>query len=216
MADSTALVAAGVVPSTPLLVPAVAGSSAGELAPLRDAVREVLQSVVDAAPDTVVVLTVGQPPALTSFGVPAVEGLPRDVTDWLARQLSSLGREGRVVRRVLAAQESPVPPSSGAVALLLVGDGSIRHRVGGPGGFDDDAAPCDAMLRDALSGPVDQLAHLDHERLQRQGATLGPLLRALASTAAPGGGAGLTGTCRYAEAPYGVGYFAASWVRGDD
>ncbi|MGN6523891.1 MAG: hypothetical protein ACTHMZ_11940 [Actinomycetes bacterium] len=218
------LVAAGVVPSTPLLVPVVAGGSVAELAGLRQAVGHVLQGIADSRADLVVIATNGEQPHLAAFGLDVVEGLPRDVVAWLVQGLVSRGHEGDVMRLALSsaagAPQLQIAEGVHRVAVLLVGDGSMRHREGGPGGFDDDASTYDADLQAAMTGPLLQLQRVESERGLRQAATVAPLLELLVDSGQYGIGldgsglddSALDGRCLHYEAPYGVGYFAALWT----
>lgn len=95
------------------------------------------------------------------------------------------------------------------VGLLVLGDGSACRSVKAPGYLDDRAEGYDAEAARALGAA-------DCEAL----AALDPALSAdlLVEGRAPwqvlagaGREAGLTGRLRYEDAPYGVGYFVASW-----
>ncbi|HZE48398.1 MAG TPA: hypothetical protein VE074_02480, partial [Jatrophihabitantaceae bacterium] len=95
------------------------------------------------------------------------------------------------------------------VGLIVMGDGSARHSTKAPGYLDPRAEPFDegvvAALRD---GDIEALAGLD--------AALGAELLASGVPAWQAAAAVLSGDydaeLLYADAPYGVGYFAAAWT----
>lgn len=95
------------------------------------------------------------------------------------------------------------------VGLLVLGDGSACRTVKAPGYLDERAEPFDAELARALgAADTEALAGLDAElcrQLQVEGRAPWQVLAGAAR------GAGLGGKLRYADAPYGVGYFVASW-----
>ncbi|MET9255303.1 class III extradiol dioxygenase subunit B-like domain-containing protein [Streptomyces sp. NPDC003717] len=102
--------------------------------------------------------------------------------------------------------------TSGAVrtALLVLGDASACRTLKAPGYLDERAAPFDAAVGRAL-GAADgtALAALDTglaRELQVSGRAPWQVLAGAAE------GAALTGTPRYEDAPYGVGYVVASWA----
>ncbi|WP_419998392.1 class III extradiol dioxygenase subunit B-like domain-containing protein [Streptomyces boninensis] len=98
---------------------------------------------------------------------------------------------------------------AGRVALLVMGDGSACRTEKAPGYFDERAAPFDAAAARALgAADLAALAGLDAELaydLQASGRACWQVLAGAAE------GADLRGTLRYDEAPYGVGYFVATW-----
>ncbi|WP_217195865.1 class III extradiol dioxygenase subunit B-like domain-containing protein [Streptomyces buecherae] len=99
--------------------------------------------------------------------------------------------------------------SADRVALLISGDGSARRTLKAPGYLDERAAACDAEVARAL-GTADTAAlsdldpHLAQDLLMSGRASWQVL-------AGAGDGAGLRGALLYDEAPYGVGYFVATW-----
>ncbi|MFW6720181.1 class III extradiol dioxygenase subunit B-like domain-containing protein [Streptomyces sp. MAR4 CNY-716] len=95
------------------------------------------------------------------------------------------------------------------VALLVMGDGSARRTQKAPGYYDERAAGFDASAARAL-GAADTaaLAALDAElaaELQATGRACWQVAAGAAEDAA------LRGALLYNEAPYGVGYFVATW-----
>ncbi len=98
------------------------------------------------------------------------------------------------------------------MALVVMGDGSARRSLSAPGYLDDRAEGFDAALAGALaSGDPAQLAAID--------AALGDELLAAGVAAWHAASDVLVGkyeaSLTYEAAPYGVGYFAASWVASD-
>jgi hypothetical protein len=95
------------------------------------------------------------------------------------------------------------------VGLIVMGDGSARHSTKAPGYLDPRAEPFDEGVVAALrGGDVEALAGLD--------AALGAELLASGVPAWQAAAAVLSGDydaeLLYADAPYGVGYFAAAWT----
>ncbi|MFI5619918.1 hypothetical protein [Streptomyces sp. NPDC051567] len=95
------------------------------------------------------------------------------------------------------------------VALLVMGDGSACRSLKAPGYLDDRAAAFDAAAARALgSADTAALAALEpvlaHE-LKAAGRAPWQVLAGAAE------GAGLGGRLLYEDAPYGVGYFVATW-----
>ncbi|MGW4686207.1 hypothetical protein ACWEPM_15085 [Streptomyces sp. NPDC004244] len=95
------------------------------------------------------------------------------------------------------------------VALLVMGDGSACRTVKAPGYLDERAAPFDAGAARALAdADTAALAALDAglaRELQAAGRAPWQVLAGAAE------GAGLGGRLLYEDAPYGVGYFVATW-----
>ncbi|MEV6130461.1 class III extradiol dioxygenase subunit B-like domain-containing protein [Streptomyces violaceusniger] len=94
-------------------------------------------------------------------------------------------------------------------ALLVMGDGTACRTLKAPGYLDERAAPFDAEVARALAAAdAGALAALDEELAYELKAAGRAPLQVLAGAAE---GAPLKGELRYDEAPYGVGYFVASW-----
>jgi hypothetical protein len=96
------------------------------------------------------------------------------------------------------------------VGLLVMGDGSACRTVKAPGYLDNRAEPYDAAVAAALAAAdTAALAGLDGELsavLQVSGRAPWQVLAGAAEDA------GLAGELLYDEAPYGVGYFVATWT----
>ncbi|UGY94000.1 class III extradiol dioxygenase subunit B-like domain-containing protein [Streptomyces gobiensis] len=233
------LVAAAVCPCPPLLVPDVAGGAAHEMDDARAACYDAVGVLAAARPDRLVVVgPAGRPSrgafppgsrgSFRGFGVDLEvtlghgEGGPRALppslavaawllerTEWSAAPVEGLGvgepldpERCETVGREIAGEDE-------RVALLVMGDGSACRTLKAPGYFDERAAAFDAAAARAL-GAADTaaLAALDAElafELKASGRSCWQLL------AGAGEKAGLRGSLLYDSAPYGVGYFVASW-----
>jgi hypothetical protein len=222
------LTAAAVCPHPPLLVPEVASGAAPELDRLRAACAEAVRRLV-AASDAIVV--VGSGPVTRDFGPdaagslrpygvdvtvgdgPAVLPLALTIGRWL---LGTRPAGHRAVAPDAPAEScarlgAELGALAGRIGLLVMGDGSACRTERAPGYLDERAVGFD-------TGVARALAEADSEAL----AGLDPALAAdlLAAGRAPWqvlAGAAREG--RFAgelladEAPYGVGYLVASWVR---
>jgi hypothetical protein len=225
------LAAAAFAPSSPLLVPEIAGGAAAELQDVRTACDAAVSGLWAADPDLVAVVAVGgrtgevPPPYRGSF---APWGVPIDVS-------LSVDRAGQdhdelplaaLLGLWLLARHEPVGPvrvwtvdpaaepadcaalgraitADGRVALLVLGDGAARHAA------DPRAESFDAAVLEALVD-VDtaRLLELDPGLAATLLATGRAPLQVLAGAA---GAQKLRSHVRYAAKPYGVGYFVASW-----
>ncbi len=232
------ILGAAFLPNPPLLVPAVASGAAGELEPLRQASRDALLRVYGNGTGQLTVLGPADTSAMHSpvargslsgygvsldvhLGSPGCGGameLPLSLTvgAWLVDQAlgPSTGAVGFSVGPDFAASRAAVEllamAESAPLALVVMGDGSARRSTTAPGYLDPRAGPFDAVVAAALShGDGEALADLD------QG--LGAELLAAGVPAWRAAGALLAGgsydaELLYADAPYGVGYFAAAWT----
>ncbi|QVQ53629.1 hypothetical protein J4H86_07835 [Spiractinospora alimapuensis] len=100
------------------------------------------------------------------------------------------------------------------VAILALGDGSARRGESAPGYVDTRAPAFDARVAEALgSADVETLAGLDPELCSDLWVAGRPAWQVAAGAAA---GGEYTASLLANEAPYGVGYFVASWCRGAD
>ncbi|SEE13353.1 hypothetical protein SAMN05428954_1858 [Streptomyces sp. 2112.3] len=234
------LVAAAVCPCPPLLVPEVAAGAAPELDALRAACLDAIGVLAAARPDRLVVLgpsdEAGRGPypqgasgSFRGFGVDlevrlgAAETVPERelppslaVGAWL---LSRTDRAEAAVEGLGVATSLPrdralsagreIAASAPRVALLVMGDGSACRTVKAPGYFDERAEAFDAAAARALgTADTEALAALDEEpaaALQASGRACWQVLAGAAEDA------GLSGRLLGDQAPYGVGYFVASW-----
>lgn len=233
------LVAAAVCPHPPLLVPGVASGATGETDDLRAAAAAAVQALVDAEPDLLVV--VGAAPqvgpcdpqargSMAPYGVDLIVGtgngeasLPLALTIalWLLEQHAP--DVPRLLFGVHPATEPDRCATLGAtladraaqVAMLVMGDGSARRSVKGPGYLDPRAEGFDDGVAAALTG-VDPQALLDldpvlADELLVAGRAPWQVL-AGAARARDAEPPALSGDLRYAAAPYGVCYFVATWL----
>ncbi|MFF2652793.1 class III extradiol dioxygenase subunit B-like domain-containing protein [Streptomyces sp. NPDC058045] len=96
------------------------------------------------------------------------------------------------------------------LALLVMGDGSACRSVKAPGYLDERAAGFDAAAARALgAADTEALAAMDPELAYELRAAGRAPWQVLAGAAR---NAGLTGRLLLDEAPYGVGYFVATWT----
>jgi hypothetical protein len=231
------IVAAAFLPNPPLLVPAVASGASTELETLRAACHAALRRVDAQGAARLALIGSGDSSAmhspvargsLSSYGVsldvhlgsPACGGaleLPLSLTvgAWLLADAlgPSTGAVGFSVgpdfTTSRAAVELLALAESERVGLVVMGDGSARRSTTAPGYLDPRAAPFDAAVEAALrDGEVEALAALD-EKLGAELLAFGvPAWRAAAGVLVGDYDAELL----YAAAPYGVGYFAATWI----
>jgi hypothetical protein len=220
------------------LVADVAGSRAAELDEARAACAVAIQRLGGSGAEQIVVLGAGPVSAahsqvargsLAGFGVPlelplgtpgcggAVE-LPLSLTvgAWLVTE--TLGQRSGAVGFTTAADfaaskaalELLALAERRSIALLVMGDGSARGSIAAPGYLDDRAADFDLALARALAaGDGDALAELDVELGEQLLAAGVPAWRAAGALLA---GDHFDADLLYHQAPYGVGYFVASWL----
>jgi hypothetical protein len=137
------------------------------------------------------------------------------VAAWLLRDWSTAPVEGLGVGEQLeparcAEAGRSLAGAAGRVALLVMGDGSACRTVKAPGYLDERAEPFDAAVSAALAAAdTGALAALDAELADALKASGRAPWQVLAGAAE---GAGLAGQLLYEEAPYGVGYFVATWT----
>jgi hypothetical protein len=222
------LTAAAVCPHPPLLVPEVACGAAPELDPLRAACAEAVRRLA-AACDAIVV--VGSGPGTRDFGPgaagslrpygadvavgdgPAVLPLSLTIGRWL------LGARPAGHRAV--AQDAPAGSCArlgaelgalaGRIGLLVMGDGSACRTERAPGYLDARAAGFDAEVARALAeADTRALAALDPALAAELLAAGRAPWQVLAGAARDGR---FTAELLADEAPYGVGYLVASWIR---
>lgn len=211
------IVAAAVCPHPPVVVPEIAPGTAAELEELRRACSEAVQTVLDAAPERIVVvgagvaaddLDEGAGGTLASYGVDVRAGgdalvLPLSLTigAWL------LDRAGWSGARTYSTGR---PLIDGRVGLLVMADGSAKRSLQAPGFLDERAEPFDAALAKALSeGDAESLASLDTDLGAELLAGGVPALKTLGELTK---GADIVARLRYDSAPLGVGYIVADWV----
>lgn len=131
--------------------------------------------------------------------------------DWSASPVAGLGVGEPLEQERCAVAGRDLAGSADRVALLVMGDGSACRTLKAPGYLDERAEPFDAAVAAALAAAdTDALAGLDAELAQAVQAAGRAPWQVLAGAAR---GAGLSSRgLLYEAAPYGVGYFVATWT----
>lgn len=222
------VVSAAVCPHPPLLVPEVASGAASDL----DDLRAFCLTAVTALATADRLVVVGTGPAagrydadaagsFTPYGAPLQVGsgppiLPLSLTvgAWLVNQFKAAA----VPRTYLALAPDALPAdclalgreladSNDRLALLVMGDGSARRSEHSPVHLHPRAELFDSTVAAALHlADTTTLAALDPALAAELHAAGRAPWQVLAATT------GLTGELLYHAAPYGVGYFVASWT----
>ena len=227
------VVSAAVCPHPPLLIPEVAGGAAAELDDLRIACLAAIDQLADA--DALVIVGSG-PTSGTRYDASAggsfdpygargvrvgsgdpVLPLSLAVGAWLVNQskVADLPRSSMTV----AVDETPaacldlgrqLAHGPSRIALLVMGDGSPRRSEHSPVHLHPRAELFDSTVAAALElADTTTLAALDPvlaTELHAAGRAPWQVLAGATTTA------GLRGHLGYHAAPYGVGYFVASWT----
>lgn len=212
------MIAAAVCPQAPALVPDVGQGVADELVGAREACLDALASVMAANPDRFLVLGPGAPAdewdesaggTFQPFGPDVRAGgadlvLPPSLTvgAWL---LDAVGWNGPRTYTSLGS----VARYGHDVVLLVMADGSSRHRRLAPEWADVEGRAFDASVARALrDGDASALANLDLDAAAEYGAsgvegliTLGEMTK----------DASVAAQLRYDGAPFDVGYWVADW-----
>jgi hypothetical protein len=233
--------AAAVCPHPPLLLPEVAQQAAPDLDELRAACSTAVRQLLEAGPDAVVVVGDGPALArydesdggtMRGFGVDVRAGgtgstaLPLSLTvgAWLLDRAGWTGpRRYFAAPRETAAQEcvemgAKVAGADLRVGVLAMGDGSAKRSARAPGYLDELAEPFDREVASALAEPdlrrlADGLPPIACAELWVQGRAAWQFLAGAASQASEAQqGAGIAARLHYDAAPYGVGYFVATWT----
>jgi hypothetical protein len=230
------LVAAAVCPHPPLLVPGVGAGASGELDGLRVACDAAVLDLLAADP-TLVVVVGGAPVvgpygdgawgSLAGFGVrvpvgsgPGEPTLPLSLTlgRWLLDRADGqadcqallFGVEPDAGTDRCVALGEALAGRADRVALLVMGDGSARRSVKGPGGLHPDAEPFDTAVAQALAaGDPDSLAALDPTHAADLLAAGRAPWQVLAGAAR---GGTWHGAVTWTGSPYGVTYLVATWT----
>lgn len=220
------LLAVGFVPGAPLLIPAVAGAAAPLDAELREASLGAVRRLIDAAPTEVVVAapvtTAGEWLGDASwdfagFGVPRADFLgdvrlpwPLGIGAWLLDEAGWSGQRRFVGVGGTEDDRDTIQLSEGA-AVLAIGDGSACRTEKAPGHLDPRAKAFDAAIADCLAaGDINRLGHTDALLATELMCAGLPVWRWLAKAMA--GQSVATADLSADVAPYGVGYFVASWT----
>ncbi|MGC9437522.1 class III extradiol dioxygenase subunit B-like domain-containing protein [Streptomyces sp. WG5] len=140
---------------------------------------------------------------------PAVGAWLLGRTGWADAPVEGIGVGEAFPAGRCAAVGRDVAARAGRVALLVLGDASACRTLKAPGYLDERAAPFDAEVGRALgAADVAALAALD-VALARELKVSGRAPWQVLAGAAEG--TDLVGTLLYEDAPYGVGYVAATW-----
>lgn len=222
------VVSAAVCPHPPLLVPEVATGAAPDLDDLRAACQTALAPLATA--DRLIVVGAGPTSTgydgaaagtFTPYGAPLQVGtgtpvLPLSLTvgAWLLNQ-----SKAAALPRIYLAITPDTPPadclalgteianSNNRVGLLVMGDGSARRSEHSPVHLHPRAELFDSTVAAALQlADTTTLAALDPALATELHAAGRAPWQVLAAVS------GLTGDLLYHAAPYGVGYFVASWT----
>jgi hypothetical protein len=214
------------VPSAPLLVPQVAGGSAEADADLRAASLAAVQSALDTDPRTVTIVAPAPTWLLTAedctwdfagFGVDRRDGDLRPRLPWAlgigAWLLDQCGWSGYRSWVGLAPSSNPGGDlGSGPVAVVAVGDGSACRTEKAPGHLDPRAKAFDSAVADCLArGDAAALAGLDETAAAELMCGGLPVWRWVAEHVVGTGRSVTSAQLVSHTAPYGVGYFVASW-----
>ncbi|MBT2363800.1 class III extradiol dioxygenase subunit B-like domain-containing protein [Streptomyces sp. ISL-10] len=233
------LVAAAVCPCPPLLVPDIAAGAAPELDTAREACADAVGLIAAARPDLLLVVgpaaeaehgtyPAGSRGSFWSFGEdlsvclgvgPEQERqLPPSLAvaawllrraNWAACPVEGLGVDDRLVGERCAALGREAAERSERVAMLVMGDGSACRTLKAPGYLDERAAGFDRDAARALGAADAEALMVLDESLARELKAAGRAPWQVLAGAARG--AGLEGRLLYEDAPYGVGYFVATW-----
>jgi len=202
-------------PYPPLLLPEIAAGTAIETQSLRFACAAAVDRLVSAAPGGLLVIGADGPPVMARDFAPggATAGggrrpLPLLIAAWLLR-----GRAGSPTYVAVGADARPTsawPIATEPVGLLVMGDGSARRSLKGPGYLHERAEPFDNGVVAALAaGSVDGLADLDldlaAELLVGGAATWVAAAQLLRDRR-------WRGEILYTDAPFGVMYTVAFWT----
>ncbi len=218
-----------------MLVPELAGGATPELAELRAACRDAVAALGRPGTDELVI--VGADPSggtytatagasLHPYGVNLRVGGPDGqlplalaIGAWLvgpagpALPFRLVGVAPDATTEECLALGRSLADHDVRTALLVMGDGSARRTTSAPGRYDQRAAQFDQQIADALaSGDVTALAALDPALASTLMVAGRAAWQVLAGAAGASAGAGaVDAALRLATAPYGVGYFVASW-----
>jgi hypothetical protein len=218
----TDVVAVGFVPSTPLLVPDLAGPVPGEPDIFRAATRDVVDAVLTSGPDRVVVVAACPPPILhgadpiwdfSGFGLPRPDVLGTRPLPWQlglgAWLLDDRGWSGP--REYVGALSSALDLGAGRTAYLAVGDGSVYFASQPPDGSEPEREAFDTGVARAVAhGEVALLGKVAGMASDAIGANGPAVWRYIA--AAVGDAPIATSRLVYDAAPFGVRYVAGWWL----
>jgi hypothetical protein len=214
--------AVGFVPSTPLIVPDLAGTVPAEPDMFRAAARTVVDTILSTEPDRVVVVAACPPPNLngadpiwdfSGFGLPRPDVLGTwplpwqlGLGEWLLDDRVWLGP-----REYVGALSTAVDLGTGRTAYLAVADGSVYFPSQPSDGAEAERSAFDSGVALAVAdGDVAGLANVVAKPGEAIGANGPPVWRYVA--AAVGSRPVTTSRLVYDESPYGVRYIAGWWL----
>jgi hypothetical protein len=234
------LVSAAVCPHPPLLVPELAGSTAGQLDDLRSACTAAIEAVRVTEPELLVVVGAGEttrrygPGTVGSFAsygadvrvsLPAATGFTHDdglplsiaVGAWLLGRVGWTGDvPGQAIGESSPAEECrrvgiQLGQETDRLGLLVMGDGSAGRPTAAPAYVDVRAVDFDTTVADALRTA-------DPASLMALDTSLATELRVAGRApwqvlAGAAGDAVFDADMLYDDAPFGVGYLVAVWER---
>ena len=212
-----AISAVAFCPHPPLLRPGIATGSEIETQSLRSACNTAIDRLIGTSPNQLLVLGTDGPLVDWQGFVPRLIDpdsrpmpLSLQVGAWLL-STHSLGCEPSYIAiRPDGEPVTPWPNLSASTALLVMGDGSARRSLKGPGYLDDRAEPFDDSVVKALAdGAAQSLADLDLELADVLLAAGAPAWVAAAKLLRTGR---WRGDVLYTDAPYGVMYTVATWL----
>jgi aromatic ring-opening dioxygenase LigB subunit len=136
------------------------------------------------------------------------------VGDWLLSRQSKLLAATYLPIRPDGTPNTPWPEMTAPTAVLVMGDGGARRSIKGPGYLDDRAQPFDEAVVDALAKAApEQLATLDLALAAELLVAGAPAWVAAAKHVGREWDGDWHGVVLYADAPYGVMYAVATWLR---
>lgn len=204
-------------PHPPLLRPGIATGSEIEMQSLRSACTKAIDRLIGTTPNQLLVLGSDGPLVEWSGFAPGLVDtdsqpmpLSLQVGAWLlsGRMLASapiyvaIGPDGEPV--------TPWPDLPASTGLLVMGDGSARRSLKGPGYLDERAEPFDTTVLKALAaGSPQLLADVDLELAEALLAAGAPAWVAAAKLL---GDDNWRADVLYADAPFGVMYTVATWL----
>ena len=232
--NNVVFLAVAFCPEPPLLHPEALGTDGQDLgAALRAACSDALGRVLAVEPEAIVVLGAGPDDGaygpgdagdLLGYGVPVRVGfdgpptigaarlpLAHTLGAWLLDEAGFSGQRVGLSSGTTSPRLRTARADDRRSALLVMGDGSARRTEKSPGWFSPDAIIFDETVTAVLaSGDGQALLDLD--------VTLGEqvLAAGLRSWQTAGeilAGVPMIGQVHYAQAPFGVFYVVASWVR---
>jgi hypothetical protein len=217
LVTGSAISAVAFCPHPPLLLPGIATGIEIETQSLRSACNTAVDRLLDSSPSQLLVIGADGPVVRSQSFAPGLVAADRQpmplsllVGAWLlsGRTLGSdpiylaIGRDGEPV--------TPWPDLPASTGVLVMGDGSARRSLKGPGYLDERAEPFDAAVVKALAdGSAQLLADLDLELADLLLVAGAPAWKAAANLLRAGS---WHADVHYTDAPYGVMYTVASWL----